>query len=118
MYYANIQNYPSQGLSGLEITLRPVSCTVFPRVLYCTSWDEVGAVGAAGTAEALVVMSVTIQVVQPRCPLLHRPLQVEDIRDVSAVCWALSRLEDKQSKYLAGELIGDLWLAPTEHAIQ
>lgn len=114
MYFADNQNYPSQGLSGLEITLRPVSCTVFPRALYCTSWD------AGGTAEASVVMSVTTQAphLQSCCPLLHRPLQVEDISDVSAVCWALSRVEDKQPKCSTGELMGDMWLAPNEQVIQ
>jgi hypothetical protein len=77
-------------------------------------------VDAVGTTEALVVMSVTTQAphLQPYCPLLHRPLQVEDINNVCAVCWSLSRVEGKQPKRSAGELMGDMQLVPNEQAIQ
>lgn len=45
-------------------------------------------------------------------------MQVEDIGDIFVVCWALSRVEDKQPKRSAEVLMGDVRLAPDEQAIQ
>lgn len=72
-----------------------------------------------GTAEASVT-SVTTQAahLQPRWPLSHRPLQVEDVDDVSTACWDLSSVEDMQLQHSAGELMADIQLAHNEQAIQ